>query len=80
MEEVKKKRGKESSGAIVKKAAPLEHTASSLEAFNYLAALWGLTHQATIRRALENAARAEYWPGPSNAEAHEELEPPDTLS
>lgn len=80
MEEVKKKRGKESSGAIVKKAAPLEHTAASLAAFDYLVALWGLTHQATIRRALEEVARAAYWPGPSNAEVHEDLEPTDTLS
>jgi hypothetical protein len=63
------KRGKESSGAIVKRAAPLEHTASSLGAFQYLQALWGGTAQATLRKALEEAARAAYWPGPSS-DAH----------
>lgn len=76
MNEVRKKRGKESSGAIVKKAAPLEHTAASLAAFDYLVALWGLTHQATIRRALEEVARAAYWPGVSRHEDQESLEAP----
>jgi hypothetical protein len=52
------KRGKERSGAIVKRSAPVEHTASSLEAFDYLVARWGLTHQATLRKALEVAAAA----------------------
>lgn len=62
------RRGKERNGAIVKRAAPLEHTASSLAAFQYLQGLWGETAQGTVRRALEEAARAAYWPGlPSDA-------------
>lgn len=61
--EESQKRGKEPSGSIVKRGAPLEHTAASLAAFDYLVGLWGMTHQATIRRALEMVASAEYWPG-----------------
>lgn len=67
MGESARKRSKEPAGAIVKRAAPLEHTASSLGAYQYLQALWGTTQQATIRRALEETARAAYWPGPSEA-------------
>lgn len=64
------RRGKEQNGAIVKRAAPLEHTASSLGAVEYLQALWGTSWQRTVRRALEEAARAAYWPGlPSDTEA-----------
>lgn len=50
-------------GTIVGKTAPVEHTASSKAALEWLGRHWGVTKQAVQRRALEDAARGAGWPG-----------------